>query len=234
MLSAHGPQAVPARALHHAIHAALTNHDQVWIGAHDVLRVELGKRPQLRRDDVARAQAGQPGFRLEGRAFQGLEGGFGKVRLGNVGFGTAAYFATADYISMHNHDTGTSSDALFNFFATGGTSFSGTNLTTGAENYDKNVYAARGTIEVHGTDFFARLSGDWIHDKSSARGGHRLIPSLLSAAPVLSNVYDTRGGLVNPFADRARFYADPAFVKAPLAGLLSDEYADAQPRSPPG
>ncbi|MBN8484319.1 MAG: TonB-dependent receptor [Sphingomonadales bacterium] len=77
----------------------------------------------------------------------------------------------------------------------------GTNLTTGAENYDKNVYAARGTIEIHGTDFFARLSGDWIHDKSSARGGHRLIPSLLSASPVLSNVYDTRGGLVNPRQD---------------------------------
>ncbi|MFT3955105.1 MAG: porin [Piscinibacter sp.] len=42
----------------------------------------------------------------------GLEGGFGKVRLGNMG-PTAAYFATADYISMHNHDTGTSSDAFY-------------------------------------------------------------------------------------------------------------------------
>jgi iron complex outermembrane recepter protein len=77
----------------------------------------------------------------------------------------------------------------------------GTNLTTGAENYDKNVWAARGTIEVHGTDFFARLSGDWVHDKSAARGGHRLVPSLLSAAPVLSNVYDTRGGLISPKQD---------------------------------
>ncbi len=28
------------------------------------------------------------------------------------------------------------------------------------------------------------------------------------------------------FADRARFYADPAFVKAPVAELLSDEYAN--------
>jgi len=77
----------------------------------------------------------------------------------------------------------------------------GTNLTTGAENYDKNVYAARGTLEVHGTDFFARVAGDWIHDKSSARGGHRLITSLLSNAPVLENVFDTRGGLVNPRQD---------------------------------
>ncbi len=77
----------------------------------------------------------------------------------------------------------------------------GKNLTTGAENYDKNVYAARGTLEVHGTDFFARVSGDWIHDKSSARGGHRLITSLLSNTPVLDDVFDTRGGLVNPRQD---------------------------------
>ena len=36
----------------------------------------------------------------------------GTLRLGNMG-PTAAYFATADYISMHNHDTGTSSDAFY-------------------------------------------------------------------------------------------------------------------------
>ena len=40
-----------------------------------------------------------------------LSGGFGAVRLGN--FISEAYFATADYVSMHNHDTGTSSDALY-------------------------------------------------------------------------------------------------------------------------
>lgn len=42
----------------------------------------------------------------------GLEGAFGKVRLGNMG-PTNAYFTTADYISMHNHDTGTSEDKLY-------------------------------------------------------------------------------------------------------------------------
>lgn len=36
----------------------------------------------------------------------------GSIRLGNMG-PTAAYFATADYISMHNHDTGTSADAFY-------------------------------------------------------------------------------------------------------------------------
>ncbi len=40
-----------------------------------------------------------------------LSGNFGTVRLGT--FTSEAYFATADYISMHNHDTGTSSDALY-------------------------------------------------------------------------------------------------------------------------
>ncbi len=41
-----------------------------------------------------------------------LGGAFGKVRLGNMG-PTNAYFTTADYISMHNHDTGTSEDKLY-------------------------------------------------------------------------------------------------------------------------
>jgi predicted porin len=40
-----------------------------------------------------------------------LSGGFGAVRLGL--YTSEAYYATADYVSMHNHDTGTSSDALY-------------------------------------------------------------------------------------------------------------------------
>ncbi len=41
----------------------------------------------------------------------GLSGGFGAVRLGRIT--SEAYYATADYISMNNHDTGTSSDAFY-------------------------------------------------------------------------------------------------------------------------
>jgi len=45
-------------------------------------------------------------------SYAGLQGGFGTVRLGRtIG---PVYYATYDYISMHNHDTGTSSDALLN------------------------------------------------------------------------------------------------------------------------
>ncbi|MBF6629953.1 MAG: porin [Comamonas sp.] len=40
-----------------------------------------------------------------------LSGGFGTLRLGT--FNAASYLATADYISMHNHDTGLSADALY-------------------------------------------------------------------------------------------------------------------------
>jgi predicted porin len=48
----------------------------------------------------------------------GLAGNFGEIRLGNMA-ASDAYFATADYISMHNHDTGTSSDALWGYVVTG-------------------------------------------------------------------------------------------------------------------
>ncbi|QTX20938.1 porin [Comamonas aquatica] len=40
-----------------------------------------------------------------------LSGSFGTVRMGQ--FYVGSYLATADYISMHNHDTGTSADALY-------------------------------------------------------------------------------------------------------------------------
>jgi len=42
-----------------------------------------------------------------------LAGDFGALRLGS--FTPESYFATADYISMHNHDTGSSEDALYAF-----------------------------------------------------------------------------------------------------------------------
>ena len=74
----------------------------------------------------------------------------------------------------------------------------GRNLTTGEENYNKDIWATRGTIELTPGDTFFRLSGDYTWDRSNARGGHRLITSLASAAPVLSDEFDTRGALDSP------------------------------------
>ena len=79
----------------------------------------------------------------------------------------------------------------------------GENLTTGEENYNKDIWALRGTLEAggNGAPYLVRLSGDWTHDMSNARGGHRLIPGAVSGAPVLDDVFDTRGGLVDPEQD---------------------------------
>ncbi len=72
----------------------------------------------------------------------------------------------------------------------------GDNLVqSGVENYNKDVWAARGTIEFESGRLFARLSGDYVKDDSDPRQGTRLIPGLFSGAPVLDDVYDTRAGL---------------------------------------
>lgn len=79
----------------------------------------------------------------------------------------------------------------------------GDNLTNGLENYNKDVWAGRGTLEIGGHDepVLIRVSGDYSRDKSAPRGGHRLIPALQSNAPVLAKVFDTRGGLNEPKQD---------------------------------
>lgn len=79
----------------------------------------------------------------------------------------------------------------------------GDNLTNGLENYNKDIWAGRGTLEVggYGEPVLIRISGDYTKDESNPRGGHRLIPGAVSGAPVLDNVFDTRGGLNDPIQD---------------------------------
>ncbi|MXP27692.1 TonB-dependent receptor [Porphyrobacter algicida] len=78
----------------------------------------------------------------------------------------------------------------------------GVNLTTGQQNYNKDIWAGRATLEFEpSSDFFLRISGDYTHDKSNPRGGHRLIAGLASGIAPLTDVYDTRGGLNDPKQD---------------------------------
>jgi len=79
----------------------------------------------------------------------------------------------------------------------------GRNRVLGIDNYNKNVWAGRGTIEFESPDggLFVRITGDYTHDKSSPRNGHRLFAGLLTGSPVLSNVYDTNAGLNFPKQD---------------------------------
>ncbi len=76
----------------------------------------------------------------------------------------------------------------------------GDNLNlSGLDNYNKDVWAFRGTAEWRPTeDWFFRLTADYLEDDSDPRQGHRLTIGNLSGAPVLDDVFDTRAGLNNP------------------------------------
>ncbi|WP_052129694.1 TonB-dependent receptor [Sphingomonas sp. 35-24ZXX] len=77
----------------------------------------------------------------------------------------------------------------------------------GLENYNRDVYAGRGTLEIggYGAPVLIRISGDYTRDKSDPRNGHRLIPGIRSGTPVLRDVYDTRAGLNAPRQDIEAF-----------------------------
>ena len=79
----------------------------------------------------------------------------------------------------------------------------GENLTTGLDNYDKDIWAGRASLELggYGEPALIRITGDYTKDKSSPRGGTRLIAGLATGIPVLDDVYDTRGALNDPIQD---------------------------------
>jgi iron complex outermembrane receptor protein len=78
----------------------------------------------------------------------------------------------------------------------------GENFTTGEENYNKDVFAGRVSAEIGRDDSaLLRLSGDYTHDMSNSRGGHREIESLLTHTPVWDDVFDTYGGITDPKQD---------------------------------
>jgi len=75
----------------------------------------------------------------------------------------------------------------------------GTNLTTGEDNYNRDIWAGRVSAEVNNErDVFFRVQADYTRDQSNPRGGHRLIPALVLGTPVLGDVFDSRGGLADP------------------------------------
>jgi iron complex outermembrane receptor protein len=75
----------------------------------------------------------------------------------------------------------------------------GDNLTTGQDNYNRDVWAGRLSVEYNNeSNAFVRLQGDFTRDDSDQRGGHRLIPALVLGTPVLDDVFDTQGGLLDP------------------------------------
>ena len=97
----------------------------------------------------------------------------------------------------------------------------GDNLVTGASNYNKDIFAARGTIEFEPSAAFSiRVSGDYTDDQSAARNGHRLIVGQLSGAPILDDVYDTRAGLISP-KQQVRAYGGAVHAEYELSDALT-------------
>jgi len=107
----------------------------------------------------------------------------------------------------------------------------GTNLTTGLDNYNKDVMAARMRLEWSPNDQFnVRLAGDYFKDDSNPMGGHRLIPGLFSGAPILDNVYDSRGGMegknqtrADGFSITATYTLNPMFEFKSISAWRSDK-----------
>ncbi len=78
----------------------------------------------------------------------------------------------------------------------------GTNFATGADNYDKDLVAARLSAEFTPTPaLFIRIAGDITDDDSNPKNGHRLIVGRTSGAPILPNVFDTRGELTKALGE---------------------------------
>lgn len=60
------------------------------------------------------------------------------------------------------------------------------------ENYNKDLWAARIAVEFRPSDkLFFRLDWDKTEDTSNSKGGFRLLPSILTDAPVPDSVYDS-------------------------------------------
>ena len=100
----------------------------------------------------------------------------------------------------------TASTAVSDTFRIGGTlaKFTrdgyGDNLTQPDwENYNKDVFGVRGTVEWDASDsLMFRLSADYTDDNSDPKAGHRMTVGNVSGAPILDDVFDTRAGLNVP------------------------------------
>ena len=72
----------------------------------------------------------------------------------------------------------------------------GTNLNTGAEHYNKDVVAARASLEWTPRDeVFFRFAYDFVEDNSNPRHGHREVTGVGVGAGVQPSVYDTFAGV---------------------------------------
>jgi iron complex outermembrane receptor protein len=113
--------------------------------------------------------------------------------------GTLGTYDQADLVVTASTPVGSDAFKIGGSFARLSRGGFGTDLTTRQDNYNKDIWAGRGTIELQpNKDVLFRLTADYTADDSNARGGHRLIPGLASGTPILANVFDSQSGLNDP------------------------------------
>ncbi|WP_374438484.1 porin [Inhella sp.] len=119
-----------------------------------------------------------------------LAGSFGAIRLGNIT--PESYFATADYVSMHNHDTGTSSDALY------GGPFLNKNkvmyMTPTVGGFSASIAGTAGEkVEKNGTDFAMNYDAGPFHGgfgySKQGEMNQWAVRALVEAGPVVVGGY---------------------------------------------
>jgi predicted porin len=86
---------------------------------------------------------------------------WGTVRLGN--FTSEAYYATADYVSMHNHDTGTSSDAFYAYLGRNTSKVAYRTPNFGGATFEAAVTEAGASTEGRTVDLAANWDGGPLH-----------------------------------------------------------------------
>lgn len=91
------------------------------------------------------------------------------------------------------------------------------------ENYNKDLTAARLTVEFTASeDLFFRLAWDKTTDDSNSKGGYRLLPSLLTDAPVPGSVFDSYTSL--PTENKVELEGISLTARWDLSDALSLKY----------
>ncbi len=99
----------------------------------------------------------------------------------------------------------------------------GSNLTTGDENYNKEILALRSTIEITPSDnLFIRIAGDLTKDTSSPKSGRIAFSDNEESA--LDNIYDTRGGIANSNHPINRNYVSIRGISSFLQWTASEDF----------
>ncbi|GAA0767424.1 porin [Ideonella azotifigens] len=94
------------------------------------------------------ASTGKSGSAFWGReSWVGLATRFGTVKLGNMS-ASEAYYATADWIGMHNHDTGPTEDAFYSVVGAGSGTIAYGNLKNAVAYYTPVVAGFVGHAQV--------------------------------------------------------------------------------------